>query len=57
MIKDILKKITQQIDNILEHEDGLSKHDKEELNRLLLEKAKIEKELRDLSAELDKLTQ
>jgi len=56
MTHDPLSKIKRQINYILEHEDGLSQHDKIELNELLLKKAKLEKELTDLSKDLGKLT-
>lgn len=54
MDKDILKRIQQDIDFILEHEDGLSHHDKIELNRLLKEKKKYEASLVNLELELEK---
>jgi len=55
MGKNILKKVQKEIDYILEHEDGLSRHDKEELNKLLLEKLEIESKLVHLSDDLRKL--
>lgn len=55
MGKNVLKKVNQEIDFILEHEDGLSQPDKELLNRLLLEKLEIEKQLIHLSDDLRKI--
>jgi hypothetical protein len=53
--KNILNKVNQEINYILEHEDGMSKHDKDELNKLLLQKLEIEKQLVHLSDVLRKL--
>lgn len=55
MGKNLLKKVNQEINFILEHEDGLSQPDKELLNKLLLEKLEIEKQLVHLSEDLRKL--
>ena len=55
MGKNILKKVQKEIDHILELEDGLSNHDKEELNKLLLQKLEIESQLVHLSDDLRKL--
>lgn len=55
MTHDLLSTIKRQINYILEHEDGLSAHDKTELNELLLRKARLEKELGQLSDELNSL--
>jgi hypothetical protein len=55
MEKNILNKVNQEINYILEHEDGMSKHDKDELNKLLLQKLEIEKQLVHLSDVLRKL--
>jgi len=54
MGKNILKKVQKEIDHILELEDGLSNHDKEELNKLLLQKLEIESQLVHLSDDLRK---
>jgi hypothetical protein len=53
MTHDLLSTIKRQINFILEHEDGLSAHDKTELNELLLRKVKLEKELGKLSDDLN----
>jgi hypothetical protein len=53
--KNILNKVNQEINYILEHEDGMSKHDKEELNKLLLQKLELETQLVHLSDVLRKL--
>ena len=55
MGKNILKKVQKEIDHILELEDGLSNHDKEELNKLLLQKLEIESQQVHLSDDLRKL--
>lgn len=55
MEKNVLNKVNQEINYILEHEDGMSKHDREELNRLLLQKLDIEKQLVHLSEDLRRL--
>jgi hypothetical protein len=55
MEKNILNKVNQEINYILEHEDGMSKHDKEELNKLLLQKLELETQLVHLSDVLRKL--
>lgn len=55
MEKNVLNKVNQEINYILEHEDGMSKHDREELNRLLLQKLEIEKQLVHLSEDLRRL--
>lgn len=52
---NLLKKVNQEINFILEHEDGLSQPDKELLHKLLLEKLEIEKQLVHLSEDLRKL--
>ena len=49
-----MKKVQKEIDHILELEDGLSNHDKEELNKLLLQKLEIESQLVHLSDDLRK---
>lgn len=55
MGKNLLKKVQKEIDFILEHEDGLSKHDRDELNKLLLQKSDIENQLVHLSQDLRKM--
>lgn len=55
MGKNLLKKVNQEINYILEHEDGMSKHDREDLNKLLLQKLEIEKQLVHLSEDLRRL--
>ena len=52
---NILERIQKEIDYILEHEDGLSHHDKVELHKLLHEKKKQEAILTKLEAELQKI--
>lgn len=55
MEMNLLNKVNHEINFILEHEDGLSKHDRDELNKLLLQKLEIEKQLVHLSEDLQKL--
>ena len=55
MENNILERIQREIDYILEHEDGLSHHDKQELHRLLNEKKKYEKALGKLEADFQKI--
>lgn len=55
MEKNVLNKVNQEINYILEHEDGMSKHDRDELNKLLLQKLEIEKQLVHLSEDLRRL--
>lgn len=54
MEKNLLERIQREIDFILEHEDGLSHHDKVELHRLLHEKKKHEAALGKIEAGLQK---
>jgi hypothetical protein len=55
MERNLLERIQEEINYILEHEDGLSHHDKVELHRLLNEKKKHEKALGKLEADLQKI--
>ena len=52
MENNMLERIQKEIDFILEHEDGLSHHDKVELHRLLHEKKKHEVALSKIEAGL-----
>ena len=56
MEKNLLERIQMEINYILEHEDGLSHHDKVELHRLLQEKKKYEAGLSKLEINLQKFT-
>jgi hypothetical protein len=55
MENNILERIQKEIDFILEHEDGMSHHDKVELHRLLQEKKKHEAALGKIEASLQRI--
>ena len=55
MEKNLLARLQEDINYILEHEDGLSHHDKMELHRLLKEKKKHESALNKVEADLQKI--
>ena len=55
MERNLLERIQKEIDYILEHEDGLSHHDKVELHKLMNEKKNHEKALSKLEADFQKL--
>lgn len=55
MDSNLLARIQEDIDYILEHEDGLSRQDKDELNKLLKEKKRHEVALEELELSLQKI--